>query len=158
MFREMRRSKQQISEEECKRVLKEAARGVLSVIGDEGYPYGMPLDFVYDEEENRIYFHCAKEGHKIDAMRANDKVCFTVWDQGFKKEGRWEWNVNSVIIFGKAVLLDDMDLAYTKVRKLAEKYYPDMAEADEELATALTRAQLVAIDIEHMTGKLVNEK
>ena len=68
MFRGMRRFKQQVSEEECIRVLKEQPRGVLSMIGDDGYPYGIPLDHWYCEENGRLYFHGAKEGHKIDAI------------------------------------------------------------------------------------------
>ena len=66
MFRKMRRFKQQLSEEECLEILKTAKRGVLAVLGDEGYPYAVPLDFVY--EDGKIYFHCAKEGHKLDAI------------------------------------------------------------------------------------------
>lgn len=68
MFREMRRFKQQISEEECIRILKEQPRGVLSMLGDDGYPYGIPLDYLY-MEDGHLYFHCAKEGHKLDAIR-----------------------------------------------------------------------------------------
>jgi len=158
MFREMRRSKQMISEEVCKKVLREANRGVVSVIGDDGYPYGIPMDFIYDENENRLYFHSAKEGHKIEAIRANDKVCFTTWDEGYKVDGNWEWNLNSVIVFGRATLIEDTQTTHDRVRKIAEKYYPDMAEADDLLERAMPRIQLWTIDIEYMSGKLVNEK
>ena len=84
MFRGMRRFKQQVSEEECIRVLKEQPRGVLSMIGDDGYPYGIPLDHWYCEENGRLYFHGAKEGHKIDAVTRCDKVSFCVMDEGFR--------------------------------------------------------------------------
>ena len=76
MFREMRRSKQQLSQEECTEILKQEVRGVLSVLGEDGYPYGMPLDHWYDEKNGKIYFHGAKEGHKIDAIKACDKVSY----------------------------------------------------------------------------------
>ena len=87
MFREMRRIKQQISVDECLHVLKTQPRGVLSMIGENGYPYGIPMDHWYSEKDNRIYFHCAKVGHKLDAIAACDKVSYCVMDEGFRKEG-----------------------------------------------------------------------
>ena len=89
MFRGMRRFKQQISTEECIQILKEQPRGVLSVLGDDDYPYGIPLDHWYCEENGKLYFHCAKTGHKLDAVRKHDKVSYCVYDQGFRKEGDW---------------------------------------------------------------------
>jgi nitroimidazol reductase NimA-like FMN-containing flavoprotein (pyridoxamine 5'-phosphate oxidase superfamily) len=158
MFREMRRFKQAVSEEECKRMLTEERRGAFSVIGDNGYPYTLPINFYYDEKDNRIYFHGAREGHKVDAIKNCDKVCFTTWNQGFKKEGNWEWNATSVIVFGRAKLVEDREVIEDRVRKLATKYYPTKEEVEKEFALAIDRVQLFAIDIEHMTGKLVNEK
>lgn len=159
MFREMRRFKQQVSESECKVVLKEEKRAAFSVIGDEGYPYTIPINFYYDEVDNKIYFHCAKEGHKVDAIKKCDKVCFTVWNQGFKKEGNWEWNATSVVVFGKAKLVSDVEIKREKLRKLAEKYYPTQAEVEKAMTgSSFEPAQIFAIEIEHMTGKLVNEK
>ena len=76
MFRPMRRFKQQISEAECKEILKNEKRGVLSLLGDDGYPYGLPLSHLYSEEDGKIYFHGAKEGHKIDAIKNYDKASF----------------------------------------------------------------------------------
>ena len=82
MFREMRRFKQQISTEKCVEILKNEPRGVLMVLGDDDYPYGIPIDFYYDEREKKIYFHSAKQGHKIDAINRHDKASFCVYDQG----------------------------------------------------------------------------
>lgn len=158
MFRKMRRFKQAVSEEECIKILAEEKRGTFSVIGDDGYPYSIPINFYYDKEDNRIYFHGAKEGHKVDAIKKCDKVCFTTWNTGFKKEGHWEWNVTSVIVFGRVTLIQDRKMTEDRSRKLALKYYPTKEEVEEELAHAIDRVQLFAIDIEHMTGKLVNEK
>ena len=87
MFREMRRFKQQITTEECKKVLKEEKRAAFSVIGDEGYPYTIPINFYYDEADNIIYFHGAKEGHKMDCLKQRDKASFCVMDKGFRKDG-----------------------------------------------------------------------
>lgn len=158
MFRNMRRSKQAVSEDECKKILTEAKRGVFSVIGDNGYPYSLPINFYYDETDNRIYFHGAREGHKADAIKKCDKVCFTTWNKGFKIEGHWEWNVTSVVVFGRAKIIEDLKTIEDRVRKLAYKYYPTKKEAEEDLARSIDKVQLFAIDIEHMTGKLVKEK
>lgn len=158
MFRQIRRFNQSVPESECKKVLTESKRATFSVTGDEGYPYTLPINFYYDEKDNRIYFHGAKEGHKVDSIKNCDKVCFTTWNQGFKKESCWEWNVTSVIVFGRASLIEDKELTEDRCRKLALKYYPTEEEAEKVLAHAIDRVQLFAIDIEHMTGKLVNEK
>lgn len=158
MFRKMRRFGQQVSEEECITVLKSEKRGALSVIGEDGYPYTVPVDFYYDETEGKLYFHGAKVGHKIDAIRACNKVCFTVWNDGFKKENDWAWNVTSVIVFGKAELVEEGAVVEEKVRKLALKYYPTKEEVEEEIERSLSRVQMISVTIEHMTGKLVHEK
>lgn len=85
MFREMRRFKQQVSQDECKKILKDEKRAAFSVIGDEGYPYTIPINFYYEEADHTIYFHGAREGHKMDAIQKCNKVCLTTWNQGFKK-------------------------------------------------------------------------
>ncbi|MDO4326052.1 MAG: pyridoxamine 5'-phosphate oxidase family protein [bacterium] len=159
MFREMRRSKQQVSDEECRRILKEEKRAAFSVVGDDGYPYTVPVNFYYDESDNCIYLHGAKSGHKIDAIKNCDKVCFTVWNQGFKTEGNWEWNSTSIVIFGRAELVDDTEMMEDRLLKMALKYYPSREEAEAEMKKpAIHAVQMIAIKVEHMTGKLVNEK
>ena len=157
MFREMRRFKQAVSEEECKNILKTEKRGVLSGAGDDGYPYGVPINFYYDETENKLYFHSAKTGHKIDAIKSCDKACFTVWNTGFQKDGDWAWNVTSVIAFGRAELASGAAVM-DKLRSLALKYYPTAEEVDAEMAKDADRVQMIALNIESLTGKLVNEK
>lgn len=159
MFRKMRRIKQQVSDAECKKILLEEKRAAFSVIGENGYPYTIPVNFYFDESDNCIYLHGAREGHKIDAIKECNKVCFTTWNQGFKKDDNWEWNVTSVVVFGKVKFLDDSTIIKDKLRKLAAKYYPTREEIEEEMSSqAINRVQMLAIDIEHMTGKLVNEK
>lgn len=158
MFRTMRRFKQAVSEEECKKILSEEKRGAFSVIGDEGYPYTIPINFYYDDKDNCIYFHGAKEGHKVSAITDCDKVCFTTWNTGFKEECCWEWNVTSVIVFGRAKLIQDRTMTEDKVRKLALKYYPTEEEVEKALVHGIDRVQLFSIDIEQITGKLVKEK
>ena len=159
MFREMRRFKQQISEEECIRILKEQPRGVLSMLGDDGYPYGIPLDHWYSEDDNKLYFHCAKTGHKLDAVAAYDKVSYCVMDEGYRKEGEWALNINSVVIFGKARIVGDEEdeLKHRIAVNLCRKFTDDEAFLQKELTHALPRAAFIELTPEHMTGKLVNE-
>ena len=158
MFRKMRRCKQEVPKEECVKVLTEEKRGVLSLIIENGYPYGIPMDFYYDKEENIIYFHGAGAGQKIDAIKACDQVCFTTWNTGFQKEGDWAWNVTSVVCFGRVELLEDVEKATDKARLFGNKYYPSAEEVEEEIRKDMNRCQMLALHVEHMTGKLVNEK
>ena len=157
MFRPMRRFKQQISEEECIRILKEEPRGVLSVIGDDGYPYGVPIDHYYDEETGKIYFHGAKEGHKVDALKTCDKASLCVIDKGYQIPGEWPWHFHSVIVFGRVKEVTDPALRRRKLEELARKYYPTEEEVQEEIKKALDRVLFLEMSIEHMTGKLVKE-
>ncbi len=157
MFRQMRRFKQQIDNEECIRILKEQPRGVLSLIGDDGYPYGIPLDHWYCEEDSKLYFHGAKEGHKIDAIKACDKASYCVMDQGFKKDGEWALNINSVIVFGRISLVEDPEKAKIICTELCRKFTDDEAYLQHELEHAFPRVQCLELIPEHMTGKLVNE-
>ena len=156
-FRPMRRIKQQVSEEECRKILKEEKRCVLSVHGDHGYPYGLPFDFYYNEENHKIYFHCAKVGHKIDALKADPKVSFCTWDKGFQKPGDWVWNVTSVICFGTIRFMEKDSFSKEMCRALGRKYYPNSEDVEVELDKAYDRVQMLELTIAHMTGKLVNE-
>jgi len=157
MFREMRRFKQQISQEECLRVLKEQPRGVLSMLGDDGYPYGVPLDHLYSEEDNKLYFHCAKVGHKIDAITACNKVSYCVMDEGYRKDGEWALNINSVVVFGRIQIVEDEGKKREICTNLVRKFTDDEAYLQKELTNAFPRVNCLELTIEHMTGKLVNE-
>lgn len=157
MFRPMRRFKQQISEAECIRILKEQPRGVLSLIGDDGYPYGIPLDHWYCEDDGKLYFHGAKEGHKIDAIASCDKVSYCVMDEGFRKEGEWALNINSVIIFGRISLVTDTEKAKKICTEITRKFTDDEEYLAHELEHAFPRVQCLELTPEHVTGKLVNE-
>lgn len=157
MFRKMRRFKQELSEEACKKVLLTEGRGVLSLKGDEGYPYGIPLDFFYDEEKNKIYFHGATEGHKIDALMADDKASFCVYDNGVVEEGEWAPTIHSVILFGRVQKVPNTDETMELLRQMARKYYPDEEEVEKGMKSA-DRVQMLEFTIEHMSGKLIHEK
>lgn len=157
MFRKMRRFKQQVSDDECKRVLNEQKRGVLSLIGENGYPYGIPIDHWYCEEDGCLYFHGAKEGHKIDAINNCNKACYTVYDEGFRKPGEWPLNITSVIIFGHIELVTDEEKAREICTRLVKKFTDDKEYLERELKNALPRVQCLKLIPDHMTGKLVNE-
>ena len=157
MLRKMRSFKQQLGDEECYALLKNEKRGVLSLIGDGGYPYGIPMNHYYCEEDGKIYFHGAKEGHKIDSIKRCSKVCYTVFDKGYRKEGEWSLNVKSAVIFGKITLVTDEEKAREICTELCKRFTDDEEYLQQELKSALPRVQCLELTVEHISGKLVNE-
>lgn len=157
MFREMLRKKQQLSDEECIEILKQEPRGVLSVIGDDDYPYGMPLNHFYCESDGKLYFHSGKKGHKIDAMTRRDKTSFCVYDQGFRREGEWALNIRSVIVFGRIEIVTDPEKICEIARLLSYKFTDDEKYIEDEIKKSGPRTFMFALVPEHITGKLVNE-
>lgn len=157
MFREMLRKKQQLPEEECIGILKNELRGVLSVIGDDDYPYGMPINHFYCEEDGKIYFHSGRKGHKIDAMKRHDKASFCVYDQGFRREGEWALNIRSVIVFGRIEFIEDKEKIYEIARRLSYKFTDDEEYIEREIVRSGPGTLMFALVPEHITGKLVNE-
>ncbi|MBQ8959937.1 MAG: pyridoxamine 5'-phosphate oxidase family protein [Ruminococcus sp.] len=157
MFREVARKKQALSREECIALLKNEPRGVLSVLGDDGYPYGLPIDHWYCEEDGKLYFHSGSSGHKIDAMRACDKASYCVYDKGFRREGEWALNIRSAVVFGRIRIIEDHQEAIEICRKLSYKYTSDSEYIESEIIRAGARVLVFALEPEHITGKLVNE-
>ena len=151
----MRRIGQALSIEECSDILHSAMRGVLAVVGDEGYPYSLPINYVYDD--GRLYFHCAREGHKLDAIRTCDKACFTVIGEPVKDPGEWWYHVKSVICFGRVRLMGGEEKT-ERLRQLGEKYFPDGYDIEGDLLRNGPRAEVIEFVIEHMSGKRVKEK
>ena len=158
MFREMRRFKQQLGDEDCLAVLQTARRGVLSVHGDDGYPYAVPLNFVFDPDTRTLYFHMAVSGHKLDAIERDSRVCFTVMDDGYKVEGDWAWYVRSVVVFGKAEVVKNEAMRDRWLRALAAKYFPPAEDVEDDMRRNAPRALVVAVKAAHISGKLVHEK
>ena len=161
MFRKMRRFKQQITHEECVEVLKGAKRGVLSVIGEDGYPYGLPVSHWYNEADGKLYFHGAKAGHKLDAIKACDKVSFCAMDEGYTEGDDWALNIKSVIIFGR-IRFFSYEEEPEKVREICVGISSKFTEnpdkyADDEIASVGRNVLCFEITVDHMTGKLVNE-
>ncbi|MDO4662069.1 MAG: pyridoxamine 5'-phosphate oxidase family protein [Tissierellia bacterium] len=157
MFRKLRRVNQEVSREKCIEILKNEPRGVLSVYGMDGYPYGFPMDYFYDEKVDKIYFHCAKKGHKMDSLKENNKVSFCVYDKGFKKENDWALNITSVIIFGKIEFVDDVNKKIDIARSIGMKYSPSVEYVENDIKKLIDVVQILELSIDYMTGKLVNE-
>ena len=157
MFREVARVKQQLSAAECAQILKTEKRGVLSVLGDEGYPYGMPMNHWYCEEDGKLYFHSGLKGHRSDAMKACDKASFCVYDAGYRREGEWALNIRSVIVFGRLQVVEDEEKALEFIRRLSDKFTDDTAYVEREIREAMDHTLIFTLTPEHITGKLVNE-
>ena len=100
-FRDVARVKQKLTEDECKDILRKELRGVLSVIGDNGYPYGMPINHYYCDDDGLIYFHSGKKGHRTDSFRKDDRASYCVMDGGTLSEDGWSLDFRSVIVFGR---------------------------------------------------------
>ena len=158
MFRPMARIREQIPEEECIDILKTQLRGVLSVLGEEDYPYGIPLNHYYCEENGKIYFHGGMKGHRIDAMRRHDKASFCVIDDGRpEKEGDWARRVRSVVVFGRLETVEDHDRAIEITRQLCYKFTDDTEYIEKEIKGSEARTMVVCLTPEHMTGKTILE-
>ncbi|MCI2062202.1 MAG: pyridoxamine 5'-phosphate oxidase family protein [Eubacteriaceae bacterium] len=152
MFREMRRKKQLLSEEEAEEILLRGTAGVLAVMGDDGYPYGVPVSYVY--EDGKIIFHSARAGHKIDAIIRDPKVSFTVIDMDCIVPEEYTTYFRSAVAFGRAAILKDDNEKREALLKLAAKYSPEYEEGREKEADQeLKNVCMVEITIDHLTGK-----
>jgi len=152
MFREMRRNKQALSEAECREILARCTSGTLAVLGDEGYPYAVPLSYVFNN--GHIYFHCARSGHKLDAIRACDKVSFCVIDRDEVIPEKFTTKYRSAIAFGRAREVTDPKEIEGIMRALAEKYSPNEGEdAFQHEMRSSGALCVLALDIEHLSGK-----
>lgn len=161
MFRQMRRIKQQLPDDEALAILDTATSGVLCLVGDGGYPYGVPLSFVRDGKA--LYFHSAKSGHKIDAIRACDKASFTVIAKDDVVGSEYTTYFRSVIAFGKVRIIDDAAEKLQATEMLGRHYNPGDEQAlAAELAKGLDRMDIIEFTMEHVSGKeaieLVSER
>ncbi len=157
MFRELSRKNKQISKEECFKILTDETRGVLSVNGDNGYPYAMPMNHFYDPNTGCIYFHCGKYGHRLDSLKKSDKVSFCVLERGTKSEGSWAYDVRSVIVFGRVEIIDEKNTISDITARLSHKFTDDSEYIQNEIKKFLDSTLLLKLTPEHICGKLVNE-
>ena len=159
-FRPMRRAKQALTEDEIREVLRSAKRGVLSVTGDNGWPYGVYVNPFYDEDTGRLYFHGGKVGHKVDALRRDPRACFTAIDEGTHDASRppaWALTFRSVVVFGRIRVVEEEEKKREICTRLCRKFTDDEDYLRRELTQALPRVQCLELTVDHMTGKLVNE-
>lgn len=157
MFRELVRKKKELTCDECIHILKTEKRGVLSVNGDGGYPYGMPMNHFYNDEDGKLYFHCGKTGHRADSLENDDKVSFCVYDKGICEPGQWALNVKSVIVFGKIKVIDDLERIVDITTKLSHKFTQDDDYIKKEIKNFADKTVLLELTPEHICGKKVQE-
>ncbi len=156
-FRKMRRFAQQLSEKECIDILQRNTNGILAVQGDNGYPYAVPLSYALCD--GKIYFHSAVQGHKIDALIANEKCSFCVVDKDQIVPEEFTTYFRSVILFGKAHIIEDKEEMLKALNLLADKYSPKQTDEERraEIDHGIGRVAIIELTIEHMTGKQARE-
>ncbi len=156
-FRPLIRKNKELPREECLELLRNEKRGVLSVLGDGGYPYGTPMDHFFNDEDGKLYFHCGRIGHRLDALRANDKVSFCCMDGGTPIPGSWALQVRSVITFGRMEIIDERERVYDIAARLSRKFTDDEDYIAQEIERSGRGTLLLAMTIEHICGKIVTE-
>ena len=157
MFRELARKNKGLPMETCIALLQSEKRGVLSLLGDDDYPYGVPLNHWYCPADGKLYFHSGKAGHKIDALKKHPKASFCVYNEGFRCEGEWALNISSVIVFGKISIVEDRARALEISRRLSYKFTRDEAYIQNEIDRYGDGVLVFALEPEHVCGKLVKE-
>lgn len=156
MFRPLKRYKQALTEDRCKDILTTTLRGTLSMIGDDGYPYGLTLNHYFDQD-GCLYFHSGRVGHKIDAILKNDKVCYTVITDGVKEDNSWALTFESVVVFGSIEIIEDSQQTEKIARLLSKKFTLDNDYVDNEIEKFLSATILLKLTPQHISGKRVNE-
>lgn len=153
MFREMRRNKQKLSKEECETILKNGTSGTLALNDYDSFPYAVPLSYVYDN--GKVFFHCAKEGHKLDCINSNNKASFCVIGSDDVVPEKYTTYYRSVILFGKITIIEDDNKKYETISMLAKKYSPNESKdsVKQEIDSYWNSLCMLEFNIEHMSGK-----
>ena len=151
-FRAMRRKRQLLSDDESIGILQKATAGTLALLGDNGYPYAVPISYVY--HEGKLYFHSALAGHKVDAIKKCDKASFCVIDKDDVQPEKYTTFFRSVIVFGRIHIIEDDKEKLAMARMLGNRYNPNNDESlQKEIEGGLSRMLMIRFDIEHLTGK-----
>ncbi len=156
-FRPLIRKRKELPLEECLELLRREKRGVLSVLGDGGYPYGTPMNHFYNDGDGKIYFHCGRVGHRLDSLRRTDKVSFCCTEAGTQIPGSWALEVRSVIVFGRIEIVDDLKLVCDVAAQLSRKFTDDESFIREEIERSGRATLLLVLTPEHICGKKVTE-
>lgn len=152
MFREMRRKTQALSRGECLEIFAKNTDGVLSLLGDGGYPYGVPLNHVLLDE--KLYFHCAPEGHKADAVCGYDKASYCVIDAREVDARELSTRYRSVIAFGRVRMVEDAETKRSVLMAIGKRFAPgNMTKAQEEIQSSIHHTGIIELTIEHLSGK-----
>ena len=152
MFREMRRKNQSLEHDECLRILNARESGVMALLGDDGYPYTVPLNHAM--VDGKLYFHCATEGHKVDAIRSCDKATYCVIDADAVDAEELSTRFRSVIAFGRVRMVEEADLKRRALMAVGEKFAPaNMRKAIAEIDESIHRTGIIEFTIEHLSGK-----
>jgi nitroimidazol reductase NimA-like FMN-containing flavoprotein (pyridoxamine 5'-phosphate oxidase superfamily) len=157
MFREMRRKNQALTREKCEEIFRAGTSGVLAVSGDDGYPYAVPLSYYY--EDGRILFHCARAGHKLDAIKREPKASFCVIAADNVVPEEFTTYFKSAIAFGKVQIIEDESKKREAIKLISKKYSPDKTdeETEKEITATWPALCIIELKIEHMTGKQATE-
>lgn len=152
MFREMRRKQQALDHAECLRILNARENGVMALSGDDGYPYAVPLNHVL--ADGKLYFHCATEGHKIDAIRRCDKASYCVIDADAVDSEELSTRFRSVVVFGRVRVVEDAELKRRALMAIGKRFAPvNMQKVMREIDESLHHTGIIEMEIEHITGK-----
>lgn len=158
MFRPILKKKNELDLDQSKRILKNERRGVIAFNGDSGYPYAVPINYFYNENENKIYFHGARIGYKVELLNKNNNVCFTVYGNEEFLDEQWDPFVSSVVVFGKCNIIQNRNKSLDMLKQFACKYYPSEKMVEEEIQKSGNAVCMFEITIEHLSGKKVQEK
>ncbi len=160
MFRPMVRQNKQLSREVCVQILRKQRRGVLSVNGDDGYPYAAPINHYYNPEDGCLYFHTGRrtESHRTESLRKSDKVCYCVTEPGKPIPNDWALLVRSVVVFGRIEMITDTEQIVPICRALSHQFTKDDAFIEHELDRLAKGTYLLRLTPEHICGKQVEEK
>lgn len=158
MFRPILKKKNALNNDVVIKILKEERRGILAINGDGGYPYAIPINFLYDETKNKIYFHSSRIGYKVELLKKDNKVCFTVYGNEIIKDEAWAPYMSSVVVFGKCTAIEDVNETINVLREFALKYYPNSEMVDKEIEKSKNSVLMFEISIDYITGKQVQEK
>ncbi|MEG1410504.1 pyridoxamine 5'-phosphate oxidase family protein [Clostridium sp.] len=151
MFKELRKKRRELSKEEALNVLKEGREGVLSTIGENGYPYGIAVNHVY--HDGCIYFHCSNKGNKLDNIKLNDKVSFFVSTDINIVAENFTTHYKSAVVFGRASIIEDKEKRDVMIA-IGEKYsLPFMDKGIHDIDKAPNACTVVKIEIDYITGK-----
>lgn len=158
MFRPILKKKNELSFDLSKELLLKERRGVIAFSGDNGFPYAIPINYLYCEDDNKIYFHGSRIGYKVDLLNKNNNVCFTVYGNEEIKDEKWAPYMSSVVVFGECSMINDQDKAFELLKRFASKYYPNKQMIDEEIHKSFKGVAMYEINIKHLSGKKIQEK